>query len=98
MGRSSPEIDIFEATIDGTMGKVCVVSIILEGASILICAVGIPIGSMGAFQCSSCILSYLPTIFEANSSQAEYRWQNTSDNLGIYDPEVTVLNSYVGGM
>ncbi|OJA18043.1 hypothetical protein AZE42_06797 [Rhizopogon vesiculosus] len=28
---------------------------------------------------------------------AEYKWLNTSDNLKIYDPDVTVLNSYHGG-
>jgi hypothetical protein len=30
--------------------------------------------------------------------QAKYRWRNTTDNLVIHDPELTVLNSYIGGM
>ena len=29
--------------------------------------------------------------------QAEYKWLNTTDNLKIYDPTVTVLNTYIGG-
>ncbi|KAG1750407.1 glycoside hydrolase family 16 protein [Suillus paluster] len=60
VGRSAPEIDIFEATVDGGVGKV------------------------------------------SQSSQwapfnAEYKWLNTSDNLRIYDSDITVLNPYHGG-
>lgn len=30
--------------------------------------------------------------------QAEYQWFNTTDNYKIYDPELTILNPYKGGM
>ncbi|KIK93596.1 glycoside hydrolase family 16 protein [Paxillus rubicundulus Ve08.2h10] len=60
VGRSAPEIDIFEATVDGGMGKV----------------------SQSA--------QWAPF-------NAAYQWLNTSDNLIINDPDITVLNSYHGG-
>ncbi|KIJ13746.1 glycoside hydrolase family 16 protein [Paxillus involutus ATCC 200175] len=60
VGRSAPEIDIFEATVDGSMGKV----------------------SQSA--------QWAPF-------NAAYQWLNTSDNLVIYDPDITVLNAYHGG-
>ncbi|EGO02966.1 glycoside hydrolase family 16 protein [Serpula lacrymans var. lacrymans S7.3] len=60
VGRSAPEIDIFEATVDGGIGKV----------------------SQSA--------QWAP--FDAG-----YVWFNTSDNLQIYDPAMTLLNPYHGG-
>ncbi|KAL0952798.1 hypothetical protein HGRIS_007023 [Hohenbuehelia grisea] len=60
VGRAAPEIDIFEATVDGETGKV----------------------SMSA--------QWAPF-------NAEYKWLNTSENIKMYDPAVTVLNSYAGG-
>ncbi|XP_006455620.1 hypothetical protein AGABI2DRAFT_227064 [Agaricus bisporus var. bisporus H97] len=61
VGRSAPEIDVFEATIDGGLGKV----------------------SLSA--------QWAPY-------NAEYRWQNTSENLIIYDTQETELNQYHGGV
>ncbi|KIJ64320.1 glycoside hydrolase family 16 protein [Hydnomerulius pinastri MD-312] len=60
VGRSAPEIDIFEATVDYGIGKV----------------------SQSA--------QWAPF-------NAAYQWLNTTDNLKIYDPNVTVLNAYHGG-
>ncbi|KAG0699610.1 glycoside hydrolase family 16 protein [Suillus ampliporus] len=60
VGRSAPEIDIFEATVDGGIGKV----------------------SQSA--------QWAPF-------NAEYLWLNTSDNLKIYDSDITILNPYHGG-
>lgn len=56
---------------------------------------GFPIGTMGPVQRMP--ISWLALLL-LTISQAEYRWLNTTDNLKIYDPEVTVLNSYHGGM
>lgn len=61
VGRAAPEIDIFEATVDGGVGKV----------------------SQSA--------QWAPF-------NAAYQWSNTSDNFKIYDPTITVLNSYHGGV
>uniref|UniRef100_A0A8H7XP48 GH16 domain-containing protein n=1 Tax=Psilocybe cubensis TaxID=181762 RepID=A0A8H7XP48_PSICU len=61
VGRSAPEIDILEATVDAEGGKV----------------------SLSA--------QWAPY-------NAAYNWKNTSDNLQIYDPTKTVLNSYKGGV
>ncbi|KAJ6604495.1 beta-glucan synthesis-associated protein [Mycena vulgaris] len=60
VGRSAPEIDIFEAQISDGSGQV----------------------SQSA--------QWAPF-------NNEYIWFNTSDNLIIPDPTVTVLNSYIGG-
>ncbi|KIK44112.1 glycoside hydrolase family 16 protein [Suillus luteus UH-Slu-Lm8-n1] len=60
VGRSAPEIDIFEATVDGGIGKV------------------------------SQSVQWAPF-------NAGYQWLNTSDNLQIYHPDMTVLNPYHGG-
>ncbi|KAI6026982.1 glycoside hydrolase family 16 protein [Pisolithus marmoratus] len=60
VGRAAPEIDIFEATVDGGVGRV----------------------SQSA--------QWAPF-------NAGYLWSNTSDNFKIYDPTITVLNSYHGG-
>ncbi|KAH7925021.1 glycoside hydrolase family 16 protein [Leucogyrophana mollusca] len=60
VGRAAPEIDIFEATVDGTTGKV----------------------SQSA--------QWAPF-------NAAYQWLNTTDNMKIYDPATTELNSYHGG-
>ncbi|KAG1751980.1 glycoside hydrolase family 16 protein [Suillus occidentalis] len=60
VGRSAPEIDIFEATVDGGIGKV------------------------------SQSVQWAPF-------NAGYEWLNTSDNLQIYHPDMTVLNPYHGG-
>ncbi|KAG1816789.1 glycoside hydrolase family 16 protein [Suillus subaureus] len=60
VGRSAPEIDIFEATVDGGIGKV----------------------SQSA--------QWAPF-------NAGYKWLNTSDNLQIYNSDMTVLNPYHGG-
>lgn len=61
VGRAAPEIDVFEATIDGAVGKVSLSS------------------------------QWAP--YNAN-----YNWLNTTDNLILYDPVKTVLNSYKGGV
>ncbi|KIK09644.1 glycoside hydrolase family 16 protein [Laccaria amethystina LaAM-08-1] len=61
VGRAAPEIDVFEATIDGAVGKVSLSS------------------------------QWAP--YNAN-----YNWLNTTDNIIIYDPTTTVLNSYKGGV
>ena len=34
----------------------------------------------------------------SNIIQAEYQWLNATDNYNIYDPQVTILNPYKGGM
>jgi len=60
VGRSAPEIDIFEATIVHRMGQV----------------------SQSA--------QWAPF-------NAAYTWANTTDNLKVYNPSATALNSYVGG-
>ncbi|KAG8215428.1 glycoside hydrolase family 16 protein [Butyriboletus roseoflavus] len=60
VGRSAPEIDVFEATVDSGIGKV----------------------SQSA--------QWAPF-------NAAYKWVNTSNNLAIYDPNITVLNPYIGG-
>ncbi|KAG1853190.1 glycoside hydrolase family 16 protein [Suillus subalutaceus] len=60
VGRSAPEIDIFEATVDGGIGKV----------------------SQSA--------QWAPF-------NAGYEWLNTSNNLQIYNSDMTVLNPYHGG-
>lgn len=60
VGRSAPEIDIFEATVDGGVGKV----------------------SQSA--------QWAPF-------NAGYEWLNTSNNLQIYNSDMTVLNPYHGG-
>ncbi|KAF8890771.1 beta-glucan synthesis-associated protein SKN1 [Infundibulicybe gibba] len=60
VGRAAPEIDIFEATIEGGHGKV----------------------SMSA--------QWAPF-------NAEYKWRNTTANMIMYEPDVTVLNTYAGG-
>jgi hypothetical protein len=56
---------------------------------------GFPIGTMGSVQRRS-ILWLAPLLLTI--SQAGYKWLNTTDNLKIYDPQVTVLNPYHGGM
>jgi len=60
VGRSAPEIDIFEATTEGPNGAVS------------------QSGQWAPFN-------------------ADYQWFNTTDNLIIPDPTITVLNSYAGG-
>jgi len=47
--------------------------------------------NVGALLCA--LVIYKSLIVE----QAEYKWLNTTDNLKIYDPTVTVLNTYIGG-
>ncbi|KAF8127642.1 glycoside hydrolase family 16 protein [Boletus edulis] len=61
VGRSAPEIDIFEATVDYGVGK------------------------------ASQSAQWAPF-------NAAYQWFNTSGNFDIYDPNITVLNPYVGGV
>lgn len=60
VGRSAPEIDVFEAQIDREEGAVS------------------QSGQWAPFN-------------------IKYQWQNTSDNLMIVDPTVSVLNTYLGG-
>ncbi|KAI9463509.1 glycoside hydrolase family 16 protein [Russula earlei] len=60
VGRSAPEIDLFEALVFGNRGQV----------------------SQSA--------QWAPF-------NAQYAWQNTSDNLYIANPTVTSLNTYIGG-
>lgn len=51
---------------------------------------------MGSFQCRFLPSSSNPPNPDF-SSQAEYKWQNTTANLIIADPAVTELNTYAGG-
>jgi beta-glucan synthesis-associated protein KRE6 len=94
VGRSAPEIDIFEATIDGGVGKV---SLTLSSYRhrLTNARQGFPIGTMGSIQRRSRL--WLAELL-LTDSQAGYIWLNTSDNLKIYDADTTVLNSYHGGM
>ncbi|KAF9234999.1 glycoside hydrolase family 16 protein [Melanogaster broomeanus] len=64
VGRSAPEIDIFELPLTTAFGK---------------------------------NLSKVSQSAQWAPFNAAYQWLNTTDNLIIYDPNITVLNSYHGG-
>lgn len=95
VGRAAPEIDIFEATVHDGIGQVR--HLVGFRVTMLSSQTGVIVVTMGSLQRES---RALWAITDANSDphlQAEYKWLNTSANMLIDNPELTVLNEYAGG-
>jgi beta-glucanase (GH16 family) len=89
VGRSSPELDVFEAQSGPPVGT--------SGENAPAGDLAGTVSQSGQWAVSALADRRRQMLIFEQPFNAGYVWKNTSDNLIIYDPANTELNSYTGG-